>query len=81
MILAATEQFNNKPKQGITFLQERRVISQPDSPKFSEEVANFLVENPWLDKAKIGEYIGDRKIPAVLDAFVRWALVYTVASE
>ena len=71
VILAATEQFNNKPKQGIAFLQERRVVSASDSEKFPEQVASFLVANPWLDKARIGEYIGDRRNPAVLDAFVR----------
>ena len=71
VILAATEQFNIKPKQGITFLQERRVISSSESPQFAEEVASFLVDNPWLDKAKIGEYVGDRKNPGVLDAFVK----------
>ena len=73
VILAATEQFNLKPKQGITFLQERRVISGSDSPQYPAEVASFLVDNPWLDKAKIGEYIGDRKNPPILDAFVKWA--------
>ncbi|CAI8046654.1 Golgi-specific brefeldin A-resistance guanine nucleotide exchange factor 1 [Geodia barretti] len=71
VILAATEQFNLKPKQGITFLQERRVISASDSPQYPAEVASFLVDNPWLDKAKIGEYIGDRKNPPILDAFVK----------
>ena len=80
VILAATEQFNNKPKQGITFLQERRIISPSDSPSYAEEVASFLVENPWLDKARIGEYVGDRKNPAVLDAFVKWVL-WSVGSE
>ena len=71
LILAATEQFNNKPKQGITFLQERRIISDSSSPHFAEEVASFLVDNPRLSKAMIGEYIGDRKNPAVLEAFVK----------
>ena len=71
LILAATEQFNIKPKQGITFLQERGIIAASSSPEFAEEVASFLVDNPRLNKAMIGEYIGDRKNPAVLEAFVK----------
>lgn len=72
MILVATEQFNNKPKQGVTFLQERGIISDSSSPSFAEEIASFLVDNPRLNKAMIGEYVGDRKYPAVLDAFVKY---------
>lgn len=79
MILVATEQFNNKPKQGITFLQERGIISDSSSPSFAEEIASFLVDNPRLNKAMIGEYVGDRKYPAVLDAFVKYVCIYMFA--
>lgn len=71
VLLAATEQFNNKPKQGITFLQERGIISSSSSPEYAEQIASFLVDNPRLSKAMIGEFIGDRKNPAVLAAFVK----------
>lgn len=71
VILAATDQFNSKPKQGISFLQERGIISSSSSAEFAEEVASFLVDNPWLSKAMIGEYVGDRRNPAILEAFVK----------
>jgi brefeldin A-resistance guanine nucleotide exchange factor 1 len=68
LILAATEQFNKKPKQGISFLMEQGVLASPMDPP---EVADFLLENPRLGKAKIGDYIGDRKNSEILEAFVR----------
>lgn len=71
VLLAATEQFNTKPKQGITFLQERGIVSASSSPEYAEQIASFLVDNPRLSKAMIGEFIGDRKNPAILAAFVK----------
>ena len=71
LIQAASEQFNKKPKQGLTFLQERGIIPLASSPDYAEDVASFLVDNPRLSKAMIGEYVGDRKNPAVLEAFVK----------
>ena len=68
LILAATEQFNKKPSHGITFLQERGVLHTPLLPT---EVADFLLDNPRLDKAMIGEYVGDRRNAKFLEAFVR----------
>lgn len=68
LILAATEQFNRKPKQGINFLVEQGILA---SPVQAAEVADFLLENPGLRKEKIGDYIGDRKNAEILEAFVR----------
>ena len=42
LIAAATEQFNLKPKQGISFLQEQGVLLTPLDPA---QVASFLREN------------------------------------
>ncbi len=63
LIAAATEQFNLKPKQGISFLQEQGVLLTPLDPA---QVASFLRENPGLSKARIGDYVGDRKNIVVL---------------
>ena len=68
LILAATEQFNKKPRQGIAFLMEQKILSTPAN---ESEIADFLLENPRLNKARIGEYIGDRKNAHILEAFVR----------
>ncbi len=68
LIHAATEQFNKKPSQGITFLQERGVLLTPLDPA---EVAQFLLDNPRLEKSMIGDYIGDRRRQDILEAFVK----------
>ncbi|KAL9961546.1 hypothetical protein ACROYT_G030504 [Oculina patagonica] len=68
ILQAGTEQFNNKPKKGIEFLQEHGLLSSPLNP---EEMAKFLRENPRLDKKTIGDYIGDKKNGRILEAFVR----------
>ena len=48
---------------------EQGILSTPANVS---EVADFLLENPRLSKAKIGEYIGERKNAHILEAFVRY---------
>ncbi|KAF3026784.1 guanine nucleotide exchange protein for ADP-robosylation factor [Neopestalotiopsis sp. 37M] len=60
--------FNEKPKRGIkVFLQEGFIPS--DSP---EDIARFLLAHEQLDKAQIGEYLGegDPKNIEIMHAFV-----------
>merc|ERR1719334_397681 len=63
-----TDQFNIKPKNGIEYLQEARILSRPTDPY---EVAHWLRENPHLDKAMIGEYISNKKNLDIFKAFVK----------
>uniref|UniRef100_H3CF70 Golgi brefeldin A resistant guanine nucleotide exchange factor 1 n=1 Tax=Tetraodon nigroviridis TaxID=99883 RepID=H3CF70_TETNG len=67
LLIAGTEQFNQKPKKGIQFLQEKGLLS---SPTDNNQIAQWLRENPRLDKKMIGEYISDRKNAELLDSFV-----------
>ncbi|XP_041125372.1 Golgi-specific brefeldin A-resistance guanine nucleotide exchange factor 1 isoform X3 [Polyodon spathula] len=67
LLIAGTEQFNQKPKKGIQFLQEKGLLS---SPMDNNEVARWLRENPRLDKKMIGEFVSDRKNMELLDSFV-----------
>uniref|UniRef100_A0AAR2M5F4 Golgi-specific brefeldin A-resistance guanine nucleotide exchange factor 1 n=1 Tax=Pygocentrus nattereri TaxID=42514 RepID=A0AAR2M5F4_PYGNA len=67
LLITGTEQFNQKPKKGIQFLQEKGLLS---SPMDNNEVAQWLRENPRLDKKMIGEFISDRKNMELLDSFV-----------
>ncbi|XP_067876505.1 Golgi-specific brefeldin A-resistance guanine nucleotide exchange factor 1 isoform X3 [Heterodontus francisci] len=67
LLITGTEQFNQKPKKGIQFLQEKRLLA---SPMDNSEVAQWLRENPRLDKKMIGEFISDRKSMELLDSFV-----------
>ncbi|XP_041865617.1 Golgi-specific brefeldin A-resistance guanine nucleotide exchange factor 1 isoform X2 [Melanotaenia boesemani] len=67
LLITGTEQFNQKPKKGIQFLQEKGLLSDPLD---NNQVAQWLRENPRLDKKMIGEYISDRKNMELLDSFV-----------
>uniref|UniRef100_A0A3P9Q1V8 Golgi-specific brefeldin A-resistance guanine nucleotide exchange factor 1 n=1 Tax=Poecilia reticulata TaxID=8081 RepID=A0A3P9Q1V8_POERE len=67
LLITGTEQFNQKPRKGVQFLQEKGLLSDPLDTK---QVAQWLRENPRLDKKMIGEYISDRKNMELLDSFV-----------
>nr|XP_020463235.1 Golgi-specific brefeldin A-resistance guanine nucleotide exchange factor 1 isoform X3 [Monopterus albus] len=67
LLITGTEQFNQKPKKGIQFLQETGLLSNPID---NSQVAQWLRENPRLDKKMIGEYVSDRKNMELLDSFV-----------
>lgn len=61
-------QFNFKPKRGIKYLMQSGFIPS-DSP---EDIARFLLSDDRLDKAQIGEYLGegDPKNIEIMHAFV-----------
>ncbi|CAL8096814.1 unnamed protein product [Orchesella dallaii] len=48
------ELFNRKPKRGITFLHERKLLGET-----ADEVAYFFHTDERLDKTVIGEFLGD----------------------
>ena len=64
----AIRQFNFKPKRGVKALIEHGFI-RSDTPT---DVAQFLISNDRLDKAMLGEYLGegDEYNIAVMHAFV-----------
>lgn len=64
----AIQQFNFKPKRGIkVFLQEGFIASE--SP---EDIASFLLRTDRIDKAMLGEYLGEGEPGniAIMHAFV-----------
>lgn len=66
--LEGVRQFSQKPKKGLAYFVEHKFIPS-DSP---HDVAVFLLNNNALDKAAIGEYLGeghDRNI-AIMHEFV-----------
>ena len=48
--------FNKKPKKGLLYLQEQRLIG--NSP---EDVAEFFHNDDRLDRTVIGDYLGDNE--------------------
>ncbi|XP_060096950.1 Golgi-specific brefeldin A-resistance guanine nucleotide exchange factor 1 [Heteronotia binoei] len=67
LLISGSEQFNQKPKKGIQFLQEKKLLA---TPMDIDEVAKWLRENPRLDKKMIGEFVSDRKNTDLLESFV-----------
>ncbi|KAM9232012.1 Golgi-specific brefeldin A-resistance guanine nucleotide exchange factor 1 isoform 3-T3 [Leptosomus discolor] len=67
LLITGTEQFNQKPKKGIQFLQDKNLLATPID---NNEVARWLRENPRLDKKMIGEFVSDRKNIDLLESFV-----------
>ncbi|KAM3440992.1 hypothetical protein MY4824_001776 [Beauveria thailandica] len=67
-LINAIRKFNFKPKHGIKALVAEGFIPS-DSP---EDIANFLLKEDKLDKAQIGEYLGegDQKNIDTMHAFV-----------
>ncbi|KAI9816310.1 MAG: guanine nucleotide exchange protein for ADP-robosylation factor [Pycnora praestabilis] len=67
-LINGIRQFNFKAKRGIKFLLNEGFI-QSDSP---EDIALFLIQNDRLDKAMIGEYLGEGEPAnvATMHAFV-----------
>ncbi len=67
-LINGIKQFNFKPKRGIKFLLDEGFIPS-DTP---EDIAMFLLNNDRLDKAMIGEYLGEGepKNVATMHAFV-----------
>lgn len=67
-LMNAIQQFNFKPKKGIKLLLQEGFI-RSSAP---EDIAAFLLRNDRLDKAMIGEYLGegDPENVAIMHAFV-----------
>ncbi|KAK7207757.1 hypothetical protein BZA70DRAFT_265101 [Myxozyma melibiosi] len=67
-LLEAIKQFNFKPKRGIKMLIDNKFIPSHE-PK---DIAYFLLHTEGLDKAMVGEYLGegDPENVAIMHAFV-----------
>lgn len=64
----AVRQFNFKPKRGIKALLAEGLV-RSDSP---QDIARFLISNDRIDKAALGEYLGEGEEAniAIMHAFV-----------
>jgi brefeldin A-resistance guanine nucleotide exchange factor 1 len=54
LITEGTELFNKSPKKGLEYLCENGILK---TPLDAREVANWLRENPHLDKMRIADCI------------------------
>ena len=63
----AVEQFNQKPKLGIAYLQEQGYLD-----KCNESIVTFLKDTPRLNKSLIGEYISRKDNPELTLTYMRY---------
>ncbi|OCH87410.1 Sec7-domain-containing protein [Obba rivulosa] len=70
LILTGVARFNAKPKTGLSFLEENKLIyTDPDEPR-PVSLAKFLKSSTRLDKRVIGDFISKPENTEVLKAFM-----------
>eukprot|EP00049_Salpingoeca_infusionum_P015828 m.311478 g.311478 ORF g.311478 m.311478 type:complete len:1667 (+) comp15956_c0_seq1:541-5541(+) len=68
VVLHGIELFNEKPKKGIAYLEEKGILESPRNP---QSIAAFLKNTPQLSKTFVGEFIGAPKNRDILDRYVQ----------
>ena len=72
LVLTGAARFNAKPKNGLAFLEEHKLIYADASPDISraQSLARFLKSCTRLDKRLLGDYISKPENIDVLRAFI-----------
>ena len=76
MVVDAVEKFNNKPKNGILFLQKSELVPSGTGADAAKKVAQLFRETEGFDKTVMGDYMGEGGTPKtqfnvlVLHAFI-----------
>jgi brefeldin A-resistance guanine nucleotide exchange factor 1 len=69
LILTGALRFNTKPKLGLTFLEENRLIYADDLPR-ELSLAKFLRSCPKIDKKLLGDFLSKPENLEVLEQFM-----------
>ncbi|KAL2023967.1 hypothetical protein VTK56DRAFT_202 [Thermocarpiscus australiensis] len=67
LIINGTSKFNESPKGGLAYLQEKGVIEDANDPVC---VAKFLKGTSRINKKILGEFLSKKGNEAILDAFI-----------
>ncbi|KAJ1955520.1 GDP/GTP exchange factor for ARF, partial [Linderina pennispora] len=67
----AAQLFNEKPKDGIAYLQKVGVLPPDNSTELSQQLARFLRETPTLDKKLLGEFLAKPSNLEVLQSYIQ----------
>lgn len=67
LIIKGTSKFNESPKGGLAYLQEKGIISDASDPS---AVARFLRQTSRVNKKMLGEFIAKKGNEPILDAFI-----------
>ncbi|EKM55633.1 uncharacterized protein PHACADRAFT_121344 [Phanerochaete carnosa HHB-10118-sp] len=70
LVLTGVSRFNAKPKTGISFFEENKLIyTDPDEPR-AKSLAVFLKNSTRLDKRLLGDFISKPENIDILKAFI-----------
>lgn len=70
LLLTGTARFNAKPKTGIAFLEENKLIyTDPNEPR-PLSLAKFLKSSARMDKRLLGDFLSRQENNEVLKAFM-----------
>ncbi|KAJ1932838.1 GDP/GTP exchange factor for ARF, partial [Linderina macrospora] len=67
----AAHLFNEKPKDGIAYLQKVGVLPPDNSTEMAQQLARFLRETPTLDKKLLGEFLAKPSNLEVLQSYIQ----------
>lgn len=72
ILLQGAEEFNKKPKVGISFLQQHGFLppSEGDAPVDPKSLAAVLKNTPMINKTKLGDYLSRKEHLEILKAFI-----------
>ncbi|KAJ2454560.1 GDP/GTP exchange factor for ARF [Coemansia sp. RSA 2336] len=70
-MMQAARLFNEKPKDGIAYLQRMGVLNPENSTEMAQQLAFFLRETPTINKQLLGEYLSKPSNLEVLQAYLR----------
>ncbi|KAJ2804661.1 GDP/GTP exchange factor for ARF [Coemansia guatemalensis] len=69
-MMHAAQLFNEKPKEGIAFLQRVGVLTPDNSTEMAQQLAGFLRTTPMLNKKLLGEYLSKPSNLEVLQTYI-----------
>ncbi|KAJ2716264.1 GDP/GTP exchange factor for ARF, partial [Coemansia spiralis] len=70
-MMCAARMFNERPKDGIAYLQRVGMLTPDNSTEMAQQLAAFLHEAPTLNKKLLGEYLSKPSNLEVLQAYVQ----------
>ncbi|KAJ2162914.1 GDP/GTP exchange factor for ARF [Coemansia sp. RSA 552] len=70
-MMCAAELFNEKPKNGIAYLQRMGMLTPDNSTEMAQQLAFFLRETPTINKRLLGEYLSKPSNQEVLQRFLQ----------
>ncbi|KAJ1736184.1 GDP/GTP exchange factor for ARF [Coemansia biformis] len=70
-MMHAARLFNERPKDGIAYLQRAGMLTPDNSTEMAQQLAAFLFETPTLNKKLLGEYLSKPSNLEVLQAYLQ----------